>query len=200
VWLLKIYAGIMVSNLLSEMQSCPKVEFQLNEQYGEDLSEDAWQYIFAIDLLCSHLKWDWTHDNVISKVLWPSMDKWIKKRKDHESAQSVPDSIIALTLRLIGRLGQIGLKEGYLSAVKNISSVIGLFVQHAKEEDVPWGVQLAAVYSLCDLGSSNPVGIVGTIHAWRATVLNSIPFAVTSGLAEVNSLSDSFLKKEFSPS
>lgn len=55
----------MVSNLLSEMQSCPKVEFQLNEQYGEDLSEDAWQYIFAIDLLCSHLKWDWTHDNVI---------------------------------------------------------------------------------------------------------------------------------------
>ncbi|XP_015710301.1 little elongation complex subunit 1 isoform X2 [Coturnix japonica] len=181
-------AGNMVSNLLSEMQSCPKVEFQLNYKYGEDLSEDAWQYIFAIDLLCSHLKWDWTHDNVISKVLWPSMDKWIKKRKDHETAQSVPDSIVALTLRLIGRLGQIGLKEGYLSAVKNISSVIGLFVQHAKEEDVPWGVQLAAIYSLCDLGSSNPVGIVGAIHAWRATVLNSVPFAVTSGLAEVNSL------------
>ncbi|XP_021241149.1 little elongation complex subunit 1 isoform X2 [Numida meleagris] len=181
-------AGIMVSNLLLEMQSCPKVDFQLNEQYGEDLSEDAWQYIFAIDLLCSHLKWDWTHDNVISKVLWPSMDKWIKTRKEHESAQSIPDSIIALTLRLIGRLGQIGLKEGYLSAVKNISSVIGMFVQHAKEEDVPWGVQLAAIYSLCDLGPSNPVGIVGAIHAWRAAVLNSVPFAVTSGLAKVNSL------------
>ncbi|XP_031447871.1 little elongation complex subunit 1 isoform X2 [Phasianus colchicus] len=181
-------AGIMVSNLLLEMQSCPKVEFQLNEQCGEDLSDDAWQYIFAIDLLCSHLKWDWTHDNVISKVLWPSMDKWIKKRKDHETAQSVPDSIIALTLRLIGRLGQIGLKEGYLSAVKNISSVIGLFVQHAKEEDVPWGVQLAAIYSLCDLGSSNPAGIVGAIHAWRATALNSIPFAVTRRLAEISSL------------
>ncbi|KFQ78959.1 Uncharacterized protein KIAA0947, partial [Phoenicopterus ruber ruber] len=58
-------AGVMVSNLLLEMQSCPKVEFQLSEQYGEDLNEDAWQYIFAIDLLCSHLKWDWTHDNVI---------------------------------------------------------------------------------------------------------------------------------------
>ncbi|NXT76265.1 ICE1 protein, partial [Zapornia atra] len=57
--------GIMVSNLLLEMQSCSKVEFQLSEQYGEDLSEDAWQYIFAVDLLCSHLKWDWTHDNVI---------------------------------------------------------------------------------------------------------------------------------------
>ncbi|KGL87988.1 Uncharacterized protein KIAA0947, partial [Charadrius vociferus] len=181
-------AGIMVSNLLLEMQSCPKVEFQLSEQYGEDLSEDAWQYIFAVDLLCSRLKWDWTHDNVISKVLWPSMDKWVKKRKGHETAQSIPDSGIALTLRLIGRLGQIGLKEGYLAAVKNISSVIGLFVQHAKEEGVPWGVQLAAIYSLCDLGSSNPEGIVEAIHAWRATVLNNIPFAVTSGIAEVASL------------
>ncbi|NXQ99805.1 ICE1 protein, partial [Sagittarius serpentarius] len=181
-------AGIMVSNLLLEMQSCPKVEFQLSEQYGEDLSEDAWQYIFAVDLLCSHLKWDWTHDNVISKVLWPSMDKWVKKRKGHETAQSIPDSVIALTLRLIGRLGQIGLKEGYLAAVKNISSVIGLFVQHAKEEGVPWGVQLAAIYSLCDLGSSNPEGIVEAIHAWRTTVLNNIPFAVTSGIAAITSL------------
>ncbi|KFZ45350.1 Uncharacterized protein KIAA0947, partial [Antrostomus carolinensis] len=181
-------AGIMVSNLLLEMQSCPKVEFQPSEQYGEDLSEDAWQYIFAVDLLCSHLKWDWTHDNVISKVLWPSMDKWVKKRKGRETVRSVPDSVIALTLRLIGRLGQIGLKEGYLAAVKNISSVIGLFVQHAKEEGVPWGVQLAAVYSLCDLGSSDPEGIVEAIHAWRATVLNNIPFAVTRGVGEITSL------------
>ncbi|XP_030346422.1 little elongation complex subunit 1 isoform X2 [Strigops habroptila] len=181
-------AGFMVSNLLLEMQSCPKVEFQPSEQYGEDLSEDAWQYIFAIDLLCSHLKWDWTHDNVISKVLWPSMDKWIKKRKGPETAQSVSDSVTGLILRLIGRLGQIGLKEGCLAAVKNISSVIGLFVQQAKEEGVPWGVQLAAIYSLCDLGSSNPEGIVEAIHAWRATVLDNIPFAVTSGIAEITSL------------
>ncbi|XP_037983256.1 little elongation complex subunit 1 isoform X2 [Motacilla alba alba] len=181
-------AGIMVSNLLFEMQSCTKVEFHLSEQYGEDLSEDAWQYIFALDLLCSHMKWDWTHDNVISKVLWPSMDNWIKKRKGHETAQSIRDSVIALTLRLIGRLGQIGLKEGYLAAVKNISSVIGLFVQHAKEEAIPWGVQLAAIYSLCDLGSSNPEGIVEAIHAWRAKVPNNIPSAITNGIAEITSL------------
>ncbi|KAL2307822.1 hypothetical protein Nmel_000804 [Mimus melanotis] len=181
-------AGVMISNLLLEMQSCSKVEFHPSEHYGEDLSEDAWQYIFAVDLLCSHMKWDWTHDNVISKVLWPSMDNWIKKRRGHETAQSIHDSVIALTLRLIGRLGQIGLKEGYLAAVKNISSVIGLFVQHAEEEGVPWGVQLAAVYSLCDLGSSNPEGIVEAIHAWRAKVHNNIPSAITNGIAEIASL------------
>ncbi|NXF97313.1 ICE1 protein, partial [Eubucco bourcierii] len=181
-------ATTMVSNLLLEMQSCPKVEFQLSERYGEDLSEDAWQYIFAVDLLCSHLKWDWTHDNVISKVLWPSMDKWIKKRKGHETAQSIPDSVVALILRLIGRLSHIGVREGCLAAVKNISSVIGLFVQHAKEEGIPWGVQLAAVYSLCDLGSSNPEGIAEALRAWKAAVPNSVPLAVTHGIAEITSL------------
>ncbi|NWI58853.1 ICE1 protein, partial [Calyptomena viridis] len=181
-------AGVMVSNLLLEMQSCPKVEFQWSEQYGEDLSEDAWQYIFAVELLCSHLKWDWTHDNVISKVLWPSMDNWVKKRKGCESAQCVQDSVVALTLRLIGRLGQIGLKEGCLASVKNISSVIGLFVQQAKEEGVPWAVQLAAIYSLCDLGSSDPAGIVCTIHTWRGTALSPIPAAVTQGLAHLTAL------------
>uniref|UniRef100_A0A8C3TPK2 Little elongation complex subunit 1 C-terminal domain-containing protein n=1 Tax=Catharus ustulatus TaxID=91951 RepID=A0A8C3TPK2_CATUS len=148
-------AGVMVSNLLLEMQSCTKVEFHPSEQYGEDLSEDAWQYIFAVDLLCSHMKWDWTHDNVISKLLWPSMDNWIKKKKGHETAQSIRDSVVALTLRLIG---------------------------------VPWGVQLAAVYSLCDLGSSNPEGIVEVIRAWRAKVLNNIPSAITNSIAEIASL------------
>ncbi|NXN96547.1 ICE1 protein, partial [Rhinopomastus cyanomelas] len=181
-------AGVMVSNLLSEMQSCPTVALELSERRGEDLSEEAWQYLFAVDLLCSHLKWDWTNDNVISKVLWPSMDKWVKKRKGHETTQSIPDSVVALTLRLIGRLGQIGLKEGHLGAVKNVSSVIGLFVQQAKEEGVPWGVQLSAVYSLFDLSSSNPEGVLEAVRAWRATATNAIPLAVTSGVAEVASL------------
>ncbi|XP_067385763.1 little elongation complex subunit 1 isoform X2 [Emydura macquarii macquarii] len=181
-------AGIMVSSLLLAIQLYPKMEFQLSERYGEDLSESTWECILAIDLLCSHLKWGWTHDNIISKELWPVMDKWVKHRKGHETIPSTPDIIVASTLRLIGRLCQIGLKEGFFSAVKNISFVIGRFIQHAKEEDVPWGVQLAAVYALCDLGPSNPVGVIEAIRAWRTAITNSIPAAVTSGIAEVSSL------------
>lgn len=58
-------AGIMVSSLLLAIQLCPKLEFQSSDQYGEDLPESTWEYIFAIELLCSHLKWDWTHNNII---------------------------------------------------------------------------------------------------------------------------------------
>ncbi|KAM7175553.1 little elongation complex subunit 1 isoform 2-T2 [Macrochelys suwanniensis] len=180
--------GIMVSSLLLAIQLCPKMEFQLSERYGEDLSESTWECILAIDLLCCHLKWSWTHDNIISKELWPVMDQWVKHRKGHETVPPTPDIIVASTLRLIGRLGQIGLKEGFFSAVKNISSIIGRFIQHAKEEDVPWGVQLAAVYALCDLGPGNPLEVVEAIQAWRTATTNSIPSAVTSGISEVSSL------------
>ncbi|XP_013920611.1 PREDICTED: little elongation complex subunit 1-like [Thamnophis sirtalis] len=88
----------------------------------------------------------------------------------------------------VGRLGQIGLREGFFPAVENISSVIGAFLQHAKEKDVAWGVQLAAAYALFDLGPSNPSKILEAIHAWKAVNTISLPSAVLNGISEVNSL------------
>ncbi|XP_048224300.1 little elongation complex subunit 1 [Perognathus longimembris pacificus] len=180
--------GIMVSKLLLTIQLCPKTEFQSSEKYGEDLSGNTWEYIFAIDLLCCHQKWIWTHDNIISKELWPVMDKWIKYRKGHTNIAFTPDVIIASILRLIGRLGQLGLKEGFPTAVKNISSVIGTFIQHAQDEDIPWGVQLAAVYALCDLSPSSPAETAQVLEGWRRQAAHSIPAAVLSYLEEVGAL------------
>ncbi|XP_058162424.1 little elongation complex subunit 1 [Dasypus novemcinctus] len=180
--------GFMVSKLLLTIQLCPKTEFQSSEKFGEDLSDNTWEYIFAIDLLCCHQKWVWTHDNIISKELWPLMDKWIKYRKGYADIACTPDIIIASTLRLIGRLGQLGLKEGYPTAVKNISSVIGMFIQHAQDEDIPWGIQLAAVYALCDLSPSNPAEISKILEAWRKETSNSVPAAIVSYLEEASSL------------
>ncbi|XP_033010202.1 little elongation complex subunit 1 [Lacerta agilis] len=180
--------GMMVSSLLLAIQLCPQMEFQLSEQFGEDLKEGTWEYVFAVDLLCSHQKWRWTHDHIISKELWPIMDKWIKNRNGNGNVSSPSDIIVATVLRLIGRLGQIGLKEGFFSAVENISSVIGVFLQHAKEKDVAWGVQLAAAYALCELGPSNPPKVLEAIQAWEAVNAKSLPPAVTSSIAEVRSL------------
>nr|XP_033785640.1 little elongation complex subunit 1 isoform X2 [Geotrypetes seraphini] len=180
--------GIILSSLLMAIEFYPNVKFQLSEQFGEELNDTMWEYLFAIDLLCCHQKWVWTHDNVISKELWPIMDKWVKHRKEHTNIASTPNIIVAAVLRLIGRLSQIGLKEGFVSAVKNISSVIGAFIQHAKEEDVPWGVQLASVYTLYDLAPSDPVGILKTLQFWRAETSNNIPPAVTNCIARINSL------------
>nr|XP_060630587.1 little elongation complex subunit 1 [Anolis sagrei ordinatus] len=180
--------GMMVSSLILAIQLCPQMKFQFSEEYGEDLKESTWEYVFAIDLLCSHQKWCWTHDNIISKELWPIMDKWVKNRKGAGSASSSSDIIVATVLRLIGHLGQIGLREGFSSAVENISSVIGVFLQHAKEKDVAWGVQLAAAYALCDLGPSNPSKILEAIHTWEAMNTNSLPPALANAIAELGRL------------
>ncbi|XP_068932968.1 little elongation complex subunit 1 [Petaurus breviceps papuanus] len=180
--------SMMISQLLLTIQLCPKMEFHLSEKFGEDLNDDLWEYIFALDLLCCHQKWVWTHDNIISKELWPVMDKWIKHRKGHLNIEYTPDIIVALILRLIGRLGQLGLKEGFSSAVKNISSVICMFIQHSNEEDVPWSIQLAAVYALCDLSPSNPAEVSKVLENWTRMTTKSIPSAVVSCLAEVNLL------------
>lgn len=180
--------GFMVSKLLLTIQLCPKTEFQPSVRFGEDLSDSTWEYVCAIDLLCCHQKWVWTHDNIISKELWPVMDKWIKYRKGHANVAYTPDIIVASVLRLIGRLGQLGLKEGFPSAVKNISTVIGMFIQHAQDEDIPWGVQLAAVYALCDLSPSNPAEISKILEAWRRETARSVPAAVLGALDEVGAL------------
>ncbi|XP_031801969.1 LOW QUALITY PROTEIN: little elongation complex subunit 1 [Sarcophilus harrisii] len=196
--------SMMISKLLSTMQLCPKMQFHLSEKFGEDLNDDTWEYIFALDLLCCHQKWVWTHDNIISKELWPVMDKWIKHRKGHLNIAYTPDIIVALILRLIayeilplpasitqwkrGRLGQLGLKEGFSSAVKNISSVICMFIQHSNEEDVPWSIQLAAVYALCDLSPSNPAEVSKVLENWTRVTTKNIPSAVVSCLAEINLL------------
>ncbi|XP_015282571.1 PREDICTED: little elongation complex subunit 1 [Gekko japonicus] len=180
--------GMMISSLLMAIQLCPQMEFRASDQHGEDLQESMWEYVFAIDLLCSHQKWVWTHDHIISKELWPIMDKWIKSRQGGGNASSPSDVIVATVLRLIGRLSQIGLKEGFSPAVKNISSVIGAFLQHAKEKGVPWGVQLAAAYALCELGTSSPSEILDAIRAWEAASGNSLPPAISSGITEVRGL------------
>lgn len=55
--------------------------------------------------------------------------------------------------------------------------------------DIPWGVQLAAVYALCDLSPSNPAEISKILEAWRTQTSNAIPSAIISCLEEVGSLS-----------
>lgn len=180
--------GIVLSSVLLAIQLCPNMKFQLNEEYGEDLSDGIWQYVYAIDLLCCHRKWVWTHDNVISKELWPIMDKWVKGKKGCINVTFTSDISVAVVLRLIGRLSQIGLKEGFVSAVKNISSVISTFIRHAKEEDMPWEVQLASVYALCDMASGDPAGVLETLQTWRRITTNNIPPAVLKCIAEISAL------------
>ncbi|KAG8442583.1 hypothetical protein GDO86_011392 [Hymenochirus boettgeri] len=180
--------SIMLSSVLMAIQLCPDQKFQQRDEFGEDLTDSIWEYVFVVNLLCSHHKWIWTHDNVISKELWPILDKWVKRKKGNVNVSFIADIIIAAVLRLLGFLSRMGLREGFVNAVRNICSVIITFIQHAKEEDVPWGVQLASVYMLCDLAPCDPENIHKTLETWRTSTVSNIPPAVSRGLEEVASL------------
>ncbi|XP_066435230.1 little elongation complex subunit 1 [Eleutherodactylus coqui] len=180
--------SVLLNSVLMAIQLYPDVHFHQSEAYGEDLTDNVWEYVFAVDLLCSHRKWIWTHENVISKELWPILDKWVKRKKGNLTLQFVPDIIVATVLRLIGHLCQMGLKEGFFTAVKNITSVIVTFISHANEEGVPWGVQLASVYMLCDTAPCDPALIHQTLQAWKETAENNLPPAVLSAMQEIASL------------
>lgn len=54
--------------------------------------------------------------------------------------------------------------------------------------DIPWGIQLAAVYALCDLSPSNPEEIAKILEAWRQETPRSVPAAVLGSLEEVRAL------------
>ncbi|KAM4688600.1 little elongation complex subunit 1 [Discoglossus pictus] len=183
-----VTVDIVLSGVLMAIQFCPDIKFQPNEKFGEELTENIWEYVFAIDLLCCHQKWIWTNDNVISKELWPILDKWVRRKKGNINIAFVPDIVVAAVLRIVGHLCRMGLKEGFVTHVKNVGSVIIGFIKHAKEEDMPWGVQLAAVYLLIDLAPSDPAVVYKTLQTWRSTATHSIPPAVTIGLAEVLSM------------
>ncbi|CAB1321424.1 unnamed protein product, partial [Coregonus sp. 'balchen'] len=63
---------------------------------------------------------------------------------------------------LVGRLGQLGIKERCSSSVKNIASV-------------PWEVQLAAVYTVYDLSPSNPKEALAALASWRGETTQPVP-------------------------
>ncbi|XP_073486857.1 little elongation complex subunit 1 isoform X1 [Aquarana catesbeiana] len=179
---------VLLSSILMAVQLYPDGKFQQSKQYGEDLTDSIWEYVFAVDLLCSHRKWVWTHDKIISKELWPLLDKWVKRKKGNPNVSFVSDILVATVLRLVGHLCQMGLKEGFVTAVKNIGAVITAFLQHANEEGMPWGVQLACVYMLFDLAPSNPAAIYKTLQTWKASAKNDIPPAVARCMQELESM------------
>ncbi|OCT76161.1 hypothetical protein XELAEV_18031353mg [Xenopus laevis] len=182
--------SVILQSVLMAIQLGNNVKFHQSEQFGEDLNDKNWEYVFAVNLLCYHHKWIWTHENVISKQLWPVLDKWVKSKKGCVNIAFVSDVAVATVLRLVGCLCQMGLKEGFTAAVKNISAVIIAFIKHAKEEDMSWGVQLASVYMLCDVAPCDPGTIHKTLDVWKKAATNNIPPAVKSALADVASLAE----------
>ncbi|XP_046702326.1 little elongation complex subunit 1 [Silurus meridionalis] len=175
-----------ISTLLTSLLEDDTLIFQKHARHGDDLCPAAWEYIFSLELLCAHLGWKWTHDNIIGKRLWPVMNAWVTQARPQQTP--VRDVCVAAVLRLIGRLGQLGLKEKLRTSVQNVAKAINLFGKHGISEGVPREVQLSAVYTIYDLAPSNPKEALEALASWRGQITETVPSAVTSCITQIGSV------------
>lgn len=176
----------IISSTLKALQEDKDLTFQMHHRHGHDLCPAAWEYIYTLDLLCTHLTWKWTHDVVIGKELWPIMNKWVTQQRPLQSP--IRDVSVAAVLRLIGRLGQLGMKQNLFKSVQNVARAINLFGKHGISEGVPNEVQLSAVYAIYDLASCNPKDALEALASWRSETTQPVPSAVTSCITQIASL------------
>ncbi|XP_012688932.2 LOW QUALITY PROTEIN: little elongation complex subunit 1 [Clupea harengus] len=177
----------LISSTLWTLRTRGEMQFQQHSRHGYDLCSASWEYIFTLDLLCAYQKWMWTHDNVIRKELWPIMNAWVTQSRSQKGP--IQDVTVATVLKLIGRLGQQGIKEKYSTAVCKIATVINMFGRQAQSEGVPWEVQLAAAYAIYDLSPSNPKEALVALAEWRGEASEGVPPGITSCLTQISSLS-----------
>ncbi|KAF7709995.1 hypothetical protein HF521_016845 [Silurus meridionalis] len=172
-----------ITSTLKALLKDKSLTFQKSSWYGDDLCPAAWDYVFSLDLLCAQLGWIWTVSHVIRKSVWLILNTWLKQTQTEET--KFRNVSVAAIFRLLGRLGQQGLKENVAASVEDLVKSVNEF---RGQKDLPWELQLAVVYATHDLAPSNPKVALNALESWRKDLTKPVPPAVTKCLKQISFL------------
>ncbi|XP_046703412.1 little elongation complex subunit 1-like [Silurus meridionalis] len=134
----------------------------------------------------------WTDTHVIRKRVWLILNTWLLETQTKQ--RQLRNVSVAAVIRLLGRLGQQGLKENLAASVENLTKSIIEFGTQKVLEDMPWEVQLSLIYASHDLAPSNPKTTLKTLQLWQQKFTKPVPPAVTKCISQISFLST---KKKF---
>ncbi|KAI5107412.1 little elongation complex subunit 1, partial [Silurus meridionalis] len=168
-----------ITSTLKALLEDTSLTFQKSSWYGDDLCPAAWDYVLSLDLLCAQLGWIWTVTHVIRKGVLLILKTRLLQTQPEETFKNVS---VAAIFRLLGRLGQQGLKENLAASVEDLGKSITEF---GRQKDLPWEVQLAVVYATHDLAPSNPKVALKALESWKQNLTKPVPPAVTKCLKQI---------------
>ncbi|XP_046700993.1 little elongation complex subunit 1-like isoform X2 [Silurus meridionalis] len=171
-----------ITSTLKALLEDKSLTFQKSSWYGDDLCPAAWDYVFSLDLLSAQLGWIWTVTHVIRKGVLLILKTRLLQTQTEETFKNVS---VAAIFRLLGRLGQQGLKENLAASVEDLGKSITEF---GRQNDLPWEVQLAVVYATHDLAPSNPKVALKALESWKQNLTKPVPPAVTKCLKQIGFL------------
>ncbi|XP_035693302.1 serine/arginine repetitive matrix protein 2-like isoform X3 [Branchiostoma floridae] len=124
----------------------------------------------ALELLASHQSWHWTHDYLIQNLLLPVLQKWRETKstpRPRSIKSTVPHGTVVAIMQVIGGIGRVGLLEDQSSVNQLQQVVIRMLTEAEKSQNsVPWGIQIAAAFSLVQLSPSNPSHTLTALQTW----------------------------------
>ncbi|XP_046703513.1 little elongation complex subunit 1-like [Silurus meridionalis] len=175
-----------ITSTLKSFLEDSSLRFLENSWYGFNLCPATWNYIFSLDLLCAQLGWTWTITNIIWKDLWLILNTWLRQARTEQTP--FRDVCVAAVFRLLGRLGQLGLKENMLTSLENLARSINQFGMRSFSKGMPWEVQLSVIYAIHDLAPSNPEAALKTLESWKKNSTRRVPSAVNKCITQISFL------------
>ncbi|KAI5630531.1 little elongation complex subunit 1, partial [Silurus asotus] len=108
--------------------------------------------------------------------LWMLLNTWLRQARTEQT--QFRDVCVAAVFRLLGRLGQLGLKENLPMSFQVLAKSINQFITQQLSKGMPWEVQLSVIYAIHDLAPSNPEAALKTLESWRRNSTQRVPPAV----------------------